>query len=366
MGARCYGAVVAQNDDEQRQSAESRPAEPPEPSAREPAAPPEPEPTILERLRASPITFAITAINIAVFVVAEYWGGGTEHEGTLLRFGALEPIHIWAGEYWRIVTPMFLHIGLVHIAVNTYMSIGWSTSLERVLGKGRFLFLYLASGIAGSFFSVISSLVISPHISAGASGALFGVVGATLALRRRMLPDWKTFVADRGTRSILFQFVILTLVGVYAHFDNSAHLGGLLAGFAIIAILTARRGPRAAGKSRTPLWMALAVVYAVLFAFTTRPWWTPSGELAVWANTLAADHLDGKLAPAASAHRPTPSDIASGTRIATKACDRGIAMSCAVLANYLFRTADPANTAKAEALEKRACEIDPPLCEQRH
>ena len=199
----------------------------------------DPAPSLLARVRGAPVTFAILAINFAVFGWAEHVGSTTDGE-TLLRFGAVEPQLVLAGEYWRVFTCMFLHIGLVHILMNSYMAIGWSTSLERTVGKWRFLVLYLLSGVAGGCASVVSGVIFGPHISAGASGALFGVLGATFAIRRRSFPSWGTFMADRGVRSVALQVAIWTAIGFQIHLDNAAHFGGLVAGSVGAWFLTSR------------------------------------------------------------------------------------------------------------------------------
>ena len=71
------------------------------------------EPTIFQRMRGAPITFAIAAINVAVYLWAEQ-SGGTKDPGIQLQFGAAEPIHVWAGEYWRVATCMFMHFGFMY------------------------------------------------------------------------------------------------------------------------------------------------------------------------------------------------------------------------------------------------------------
>jgi rhomboid protease GluP len=332
----------------------SEPAAPeqPPPAQQPPPQPPEP-PTLIERARAAPVTFAITAINIAVFVYAEYYGGGTSNTDTLLRFGAVEPYHVWAGEYWRLATSMFLHIGLLHIAVNTYMSIGWCTALEREIGKGRFLLLYLLSGIGGSCVSVIAGFQLGPHVSAGASGALFGIVGATLAIRRRQFPDNASFFGNRGVRSIAIQFGLLTLVGTYLHIDNAAHIGGVVIG-ALLGTLFTARAPRNG-------WIAFGAVFAALVVLAARPWWSPSGEHRNESAKYANSYLTGRAPRGQKAFRI---DVPRGTRLAEKGCAHGVALACEVLAEHLDGSGDPAAAARAEELHARACALEPPLCLQ--
>ena len=99
---------------------------------------------------------------------------------TLLLIGAKDPVSLALGEYWRLVTPMFIHIGILHFLVNSYMLYVIGYQLERILGGTWFVAVYLAAGIAGN----ISSAVFSVNLSAGASGALFGLLGTGFFLER--------------------------------------------------------------------------------------------------------------------------------------------------------------------------------------
>jgi rhomboid protease GluP len=92
----------------------------------------------------------------------------------LIAAGALERSQVWAGQWWRLLTAVFLHIGLIHLLANSLFGFSWCRVVERVLGHGRFLALYLVAGLGAS----ASSLLAHDVISAGASGALFGMIGA--------------------------------------------------------------------------------------------------------------------------------------------------------------------------------------------
>jgi hypothetical protein len=160
---------------------------------------------------------------------------------------------------------MFLHIGWVHFLWNTAMGFSMCTVLERVLGRWRFLVLYLVSGIAGG---AATTLVMAPVVSAGASGALFGIIGATLALRRRQLPSWSAAWKDPPTRSTLFQIAIWTVIGMTVmSFNNKAHFGGMIAGAVMAWIFTERRP-----VARVWEWAGFAAGFLALLVFATRPW----------------------------------------------------------------------------------------------
>ena len=180
----------------------------------------------LHRLMA---TWALLAAIVAVFLVETLLGGSTNSE-VLLRMGAKYTPLIAAGEYWRLFTSMFLHIGVMHLAFNGYALFIIGTELERLFGTGRFLSVYLFSGLFGS----LVSYALSDSLSAGASGAIFGIIGALAAfflIHRERLGAW-------GMRRLgnIALVLVLNLAWGFSQpnrIDNRAHLGGLLAGLAL-------------------------------------------------------------------------------------------------------------------------------------
>lgn len=321
-----------------------------DPPAQEPKAE---GPTIVDRVKAAPFTFALAAINLGVFAWAESSGTTTE-TSTLLRFGAMEPLHVWAGEPWRLATCMFLHIGWMHLLWNTYASVGWCAEVERFLGKGRFLFVYLLSGLAGGCGSSIASLIFGPRISAGASGAMFGIVGATLAIRRYQLGSFAAFKSDRAVRSTFLNIAIWTAIGLTAlNMDNAAHFGGLVAGALATWIVVTRR---------RVFWVAYAVAYVAAIAVAVRPWWTPKGDAAAHLASWSYAWLLGEQPGKGDKHEAWPKDVARGKRLAEKGCARGIAGACGVLAAHYEK--DGNDPARAQEYLDRACALDPKPCQQ--
>ncbi|WP_268748268.1 rhomboid family intramembrane serine protease [Gracilibacillus boraciitolerans] len=128
------------------------------------------------------------------------------------------------GEWWRIITSMFLHIGVLHLALNMLALYFVGTLVERIYGNTRFLLIYFLAGIAGG----IASFALNPSIAAGASGALFGLFGALLFFGIKFP---KVFFKTMGTNVIFV--VILNIVFGFAvqQVDNAAHIGGLIGGF---------------------------------------------------------------------------------------------------------------------------------------
>jgi membrane associated rhomboid family serine protease len=286
-------------------------------------------PTIVQRLRAAPVTVAIIVVNIVVFILAESHGS-TRSTGTLLQFGAGEAMHVWAGEWWRLLTPMFLHIGLAHLFWNTYASFGWCTLVERALGARGFAIAYLLSGIGASAASVI----MKPVVSAGASGAVFGIVGITLVLLRRAFGDWTHFFGDKGVRATLASIVLWVALGFVLPMDQYAHLGGFAVGTAIGWITTSR-------PPQVRSWTVFAAAFACLVAFAIKPaGWHPkpadAPRLAAFAEAYATGGPDGKSFPI---------DEWRATRFFRLACDAEDQDACAAYGRRLY---DGLGTAKDE------------------
>ena len=172
------------------------------------------------------VTWALLAIIAVVFLVETLLGGSTELD-VLLRMGAKYAPLIAEGEYWRLFTSMFLHIGVMHLAFNGYALFVIGTELERLEGPGRFLAIYLLSGLFGS----LASYALSDSLAAGASGAIFGIIGALAAfflIHREKLGAWgNRRLANIG---IVIVFNLIWGFSQPGRIDNYAHVGGLLAG----------------------------------------------------------------------------------------------------------------------------------------
>src|SRR5207253_9491027 len=129
------------------------------------------------------VTMALIAVNVAVFL-AEFGAGGNKNgtNNTIFEHGALFGPLVKDGDWWRLFTAAFLHYGFFHLAINMYSLYFAGSILEHVIGRWRFALLYLASGLAGA----AGALVWSPNVpTVGASGAIFGILGALFVLERR-------------------------------------------------------------------------------------------------------------------------------------------------------------------------------------
>ncbi|MEH7651070.1 rhomboid family intramembrane serine protease [Bacillus safensis] len=168
-------------------------------------------------------TYLLIAVQVVMFLLLELSGGST-NTATLTAFGAKNNVLILEGEWWRLMTPMFLHIGLTHLLFNTFALWSVGAAVERIYGSGRFLLIYLISGIFGS----IASFVFNTAIAAGASGAIFGCLGALLYLA---ISNRKLFFRTMGTNIIVIILINLGIGFTVSGIDNAGHLGGLVGGF---------------------------------------------------------------------------------------------------------------------------------------
>lgn len=179
---------------------------------------------------------------------------------TLLGIGAKDPVALAKGEYWRLLTPMFIHIGVLHFGVNSYMLYVVGYQLERILGGAWYLAVYLAAGVAGN----IASAVFSVNLSAGASGAIFGLLGAGFFLERTIGKRMMEVTGRRPQNRAYAMTVVINLAfGFLVPFiDNSAHLGGLITGTLMtLAMINIR--PNNLQVQRRGLGIVLLVVLAV-------------------------------------------------------------------------------------------------------
>ncbi|WP_139339595.1 rhomboid family protein [Bacillus dakarensis] len=174
-------------------------------------------------------TYFFIMIQIAMFFVLEAFGGSTNTK-TLIQFGAKFNPLILEGEWWRFFTPIILHIGFLHLFMNTLALFYLGTAVEKIYGRSRFLFIYLAAGFGGS----IASFMFSPNLSAGASGAIFGCFGALLYFG---LIYPKLFFRTMGLNIFIVLAINLSFGFTVPGIDNAGHIGGLIGGFLATGIV---------------------------------------------------------------------------------------------------------------------------------
>jgi membrane associated rhomboid family serine protease len=230
--------------------------------------------------RPSTFTFVFLAINVFIFLLMNSAApGGVENNEVLIAYGAKKNSLINAGEWWRFVTPVFLHTSWIHLLVNMYSLFVLGPYVEKLYGSARFVFFWVATGVAGVVASylaaaygmrrgadgVLGGFLFSggDNPAAGASGALFGLVGVLFVFGikfRHELPEG--FKRAFGTGMIPTILINLFIGYTIPNIGNAAHLGGLAAG-ALCALFVGykRPGQRA---SVAVFWHVLQVAALVL------------------------------------------------------------------------------------------------------
>mgnify|MGYP002322269408 FL=1 len=188
-----------------------------------------------KNIRAEYVTIALVVVNVITYLVLE-WLGDTTNGFFMAEHGAMYPDFIRINhEWWRIITAGFLHFGAVHLVNNMVILYCMGSRLERVTGHLKYFLIYLVSLIGAGLLSYGMMLRTGDYaVSAGASGAIFGVIGGFLWI----------VILHRGrfeqitTRGIMMMIVLTIYYGFSsAGIDNWGHIGGLLAGFAATVIL---------------------------------------------------------------------------------------------------------------------------------
>jgi membrane associated rhomboid family serine protease len=194
--------------------------------------------------RINAVTIALIAINVAVALVelasgssASFTNNSIFEKGSLFATGFVSAdgqlLGVAHGEWWRLFTSMFLHAGFFHLAVNMYSLYFVGSIMEQVIGRWRFLLLYLASGLAGSAGALVWS-PLTPTV--GASGAIFGVLGGLFTLERRRHIATGGQVAGLIVLNIVITFAFSSSISV------GGHIGGLIGGMILmLGLLQFRR-----------------------------------------------------------------------------------------------------------------------------
>ncbi len=178
------------------------------------------------------VTYGLITLNILVWGLLNLYAllGAGSYDELLSVFGAKVNINILQGEYWRFLTPVVLHSGILHLVINCYSLYAVGVVVERIFGHGKFLVIYLAAGILGN----IASFSFSANPAVGASGAIFGLMGALLYFGLKKPAAFKTYFGHNVIAAIIIN---LTYGFSRAGIDNYAHMGGLVGGFLATGIV---------------------------------------------------------------------------------------------------------------------------------
>jgi len=217
--------------------------------------------------RPNHFTSIFIGINVGVFALMCLAGGFavTSVDPEVLRgFGAKQnDLIIGHREYWRLVTSIFIHIGVIHLLLNSYALWIIGQEIEQIYGSARFVMLYLVTGVIGS----LSSFLFNPQAtSAGASGAIFGLFGVMATFAFKYRKEIPSMLSREIRRRVLPIIAINLLFGFSVRIvDNAAHLGGLLSGV-VLALIVPYKRPT---ERITPrVWVALQII-CLLFIFVS-------------------------------------------------------------------------------------------------
>jgi len=209
-------------------------------------------------------TYIFLGINILIFLLMSL-AGGSMNLPTMLAFGAKHNAAIDNGQWWRFITPIFIHIGLIHLFFNSYALWMVGPQVEKLYGPARFVLLYVGTGVAG----VAASYFYNPGVpSAGASGAIFGLFGVLLVFGLRYRNSIPPFFKRAVGTGVLPVIIINLIIGftMSQFIDNSAHLGGLLAGAALAAMIPYQQpGSETPGIFKTLQMVLLATIVVSFF-----------------------------------------------------------------------------------------------------
>lgn len=189
----------------------------------------------MEEIKKEPVTTGLIFLNTLIFLIVEFTGGSENGQHMLECGAAYAPLILEQGEWYRIFSSMFLHFGLPHLVNNMLVLFVMGQRLEPAVGRMRFLLIYLAGGIGGNIVSLCWDMHTGVFaVSAGASGAVFAVIGGMIYVIIRH----KGRVADLTMR----QMIIMAAFSLYFGFasegvDNAAHAGGMLCGFLVAVFI---------------------------------------------------------------------------------------------------------------------------------
>ena len=206
------------------------------------------------------VTIILICINVFIFLLMSILGNGSEDSLTLIVFGANVPELIQAGQYYRLITAGFLHIGLLHLLINCYSLFIIGSQIESFFGRTKYLIIYFFSLICGNLLS----MSFTNGLSVGASGAIFGLLGAFLYFGYY----YRAYIGGSIIRQVIPVIILNLLLGFMStDIDNAAHIGGLIGGFLITYALGIKYKHK---KSQIINGTIMSVIFAgflVYFAF---------------------------------------------------------------------------------------------------
>lgn len=204
------------------------------------------------------VTYIIIGICILLFLAMYIFGDGSVDIGTLLKFGANFDILIKDGQVYRLFTSMFLHIGILHLICNMYSLYVIGKEIESLYGKAKYLIIYIGSGICGSILSIAFT---HNTVSAGASGAIFGLLGSLLYFGYY----YRAYLGNSIKRSMLPVIFFNLFIGfMISGIDNAAHIGGLVGGILLSMLVGV---PGKSTKRDSINGIILTIIYIIFISY---------------------------------------------------------------------------------------------------
>ena len=209
------------------------------------------------------VTYILLTLNIAVFIWMLFVFGTTQSSEALVRTGAnFRPFIVHFNEWWRLLTAGFIHIGIEHILMNMVSLYFVGIELEKILGHGRYLVIYLISVLGGNVVSF--GLASAGALSAGASTGIFGLFAAYIVLGR--LYPQSSYLRQRG-QTFMTLFVINVLMNLFSGtIDNWGHMGGALMGALMTAAIGIKQYHPLTKKQRLLIFISI-ILLLILFIF---------------------------------------------------------------------------------------------------
>ncbi len=194
-------------------------------------------------------------INVAIFLVMFFYDSSLSSD-TLIKFGAKYNFNIAKREYYRLFTAIFLHAGIAHLIFNMVALNAFGKDIEIIFGKVKFITIYIMSGLIASF----GSFAMNYSVGVGASGAIFGLLGANLYL---LYLNPKAYKKIYGKDIIILIAINIVYGFTNPQIDNSAHLFGLIGGF-LVAKAIGVSYEKTFDKKRLP-YQILIIIIALIF-----------------------------------------------------------------------------------------------------
>jgi rhomboid protease GluP len=177
-----------------------------------------------------PLTSLIIAINVIYFGLMRLFPGASQAD-TIQKWGAYAYSSVQNGEYYRLIAPIFMQIEIQHLLFNLFSIFIFVSVLEHLIGHGRFILVYMGAGIAGYITTYLFS---SSGLGLGASGAVFGVLGAFLYLTQK-----KSVMLDAASRKTIIPILVINLIYTFIdpQISITGHIGGLVGGYILSMLL---------------------------------------------------------------------------------------------------------------------------------